>query len=75
MPAHLGALRSPIAMAGTFTDGKEGSCLGYAAHDASGVLGPFRFTRCVPAARRDAAAAAAAALRAIHARSSWEQRR
>lgn len=32
-------------MAGTFTDGKEGSCLGYAAHDASGVLGPFRFTR------------------------------
>jgi hypothetical protein len=32
-------------MAGTFTDGKEGTTLGYAAHDASGVLSPFRFTR------------------------------
>ena len=32
-------------MAGTFTDGKEGTTLGWAATDATGVLSPFRFTR------------------------------
>jgi hypothetical protein len=41
------SLTFPAQMAGTFTDGKEGTSLGYAAVDAGGVLAPYRFTRCV----------------------------
>jgi hypothetical protein len=37
-------------MAGTFTDGKEGTTLAYAARDASGIMAPFAFTRCGGAA-------------------------
>lgn len=36
-------------MAATFSDGKAGDTKGYAAHDATGRLSPFVFTRCARA--------------------------
>lgn len=34
-------------MAGTHDDGKTGDTLAWAARNASGVMSPFKFTRCV----------------------------